>query len=94
MTHHQEVDQNTSRIIHWLSEQRAKFEQGEIEEKFLADSVGLTKEEVTQSIDWLENREAVVRFPHPSSTPPQTMIKPGRGWQDLVEKESGQAANQ
>ena len=94
MTHHQEVDQNTSRIIHWLSEHRAQFEQGEIEEKFLADSVGLTKEEVTRSIDRLENREAVVRFPHPSSTPPQTMIKPGRGWQDLVEKAPGQAANQ
>lgn len=94
MTHHHKVDENTSRIIDWLKAHSAKFEQGEIEENHLADSVGLTKAEVMQSIDRLENREAVVRFPHPSSSPPQTMVKPGRGWQDLVEKAPGQAAKQ
>lgn len=93
MTHHQ-VDQMTSRIIHWLKEHQVEFEQGAIEEMRLADFVGLTKDEVTRGIDSLENREAVVRFPHPSSTPPQVMIKPGRGWQDLLEKETGKANGQ
>jgi hypothetical protein len=94
MTQHQKVDPNTSRIIHWLTEHSAEFEQGKLEEMRLADSIGLTQDEVTKAIDTLENREAIVRFPHPLSTPPQIMIKPGRGWQDLLEKESGKAANQ
>jgi hypothetical protein len=94
MTQHHQADQTISRIVRWLTDHSAEFEQGEIEERLLADSTGLTKDEVTQAIDHLENREAIVRFPHPSSTPPQIMIKPGRGWQDLVEKETGKAANQ
>jgi hypothetical protein len=94
MTQHQKADPNTSRIIHWLTEHSAEFEQGKLEEMRLADSIGLTQDEVTKAIDTLENREAIVRFPHPLSTPPQIMIKPGRGWQDLLEKESGKAANQ
>jgi hypothetical protein len=92
MTQHQKMDQNTSRIIHWLIEHSAEFEQGKIEEMLLADSVGLAKDEAMRAIDYLENREAIVRFPHPLSTPPQTMIKPGRGWQDLLEKDAGKAA--
>ena len=94
MAQHQKVDQNASRITHWLTEHRAEFEQGNIEEMVLANSVGLAQDEVTQALDRLENREAVVRFPHPLHTPPQIMIKPGRGWQDLLEKEAGKAANQ
>src|SRR5215203_1170168 len=93
MTQHQKADLNTSRIIHWLMEHRAEFEEGTIEELQLAHSVGLAQDEITKAIDYLENREAIVRFPHPLSTPPQIMIKPGRGWQDLLEKETGKAAN-
>ena len=93
MTQHQKVTQNTSRIIHWLIEHSAEFEQGKIEEMLLADSVGLAKDEVMQAIDHLENREAIVRFPHPLSNPPQIMIRPGRGWHDLLEKEVGKAVS-
>jgi hypothetical protein len=93
MPQHQQTDQNTLQIIHWLTEHSAEFEQGQIEESRLADATGLTSNEVTRAIDHLENREAIVRFPHPLSNPPQIMIKPGRGWQELVEKETGKAAN-
>jgi hypothetical protein len=92
MAQHQKADQNTSRIIHWLIEHSAEFEQGTIEEMRLADSAGLAKDEAMRAIDYLENHEAIVRFPHPLSTPRQIMIKPGRGWQDLVEKDAGKAA--
>jgi hypothetical protein len=94
MAQRHKADPNASRIIHWLIEHSAELEQGNIEEAHLADAVGLAKDEMTQAIDYLENHEAVVRFPHPLHTPPRIMIKPGRGWQDLIEKEAGAAAHQ
>jgi hypothetical protein len=94
MAQHHQLDPESARIIHWLKEHREEFEQGSLEEMRLADSIGLTRDEITRGLDHLENREAVVRFPHPSSTPRQMMIKPGRGWQDLLEKEAGVAARQ
>src|SRR5262245_54212331 len=93
MAQHHKVDPNVTRIIHWLMEHSQEFEQGNIEETQIAGSVGLAKDDVTTAIDWLENREGVVRFPHPLSTPARTMLKPGRGWHDLVEREAGEAAN-
>lgn len=93
MAQHHKVDPNVTRIIHWLMEHSEEFEQGNIEEANLANAVGLAKDEVTIAIDSLENREAVVRFPHPLSTPSRTMLKPGRGWHDLLEQETGKTAN-
>lgn len=92
MAQHQKVDSNTSRIIHWLQEHSAEFEQGSIEETRVTESAGLSKDDAMRAIDYLENHEAIVRFPHPLSTPPQIMIKPGRGWQDVLEEDAGKAA--
>ncbi len=89
------IEQNATRIIRWLAEHRAELEQNGIAEATLAGSVGLAEREVTQAVDYLENHEAVVRFPHASTTPPSMLLKPGRGLADLLEKEAEgqQAAN-
>jgi hypothetical protein len=93
MAQQHKADPNTIRIMQWLAEHSAEFEQGSIEEAQIASAVGLANDDVTTAIDWLENKEAVVRFPHPLSTPARTMLKPGRGWHDLLEKETGKPAN-
>lgn len=86
---------NATRITDWLAEHRAVFEQSGIDEATLAASVGLAETDVTQAIDHLENHETVVRFPHASTTPPTIILKPGRGWAELLKKkaEGLQAAN-
>jgi hypothetical protein len=53
----------------------------------------LADTEVADAVDHLENHEAVVRFPHASSTPPSIVLKPGRGWHDLLQDEEREAAN-
>lgn len=89
------TEQDATRIIHWLTEQRATFEHEGIDEATLAGSVGLAEEEVTRAVDHLENHETVVRFPHASATPPKVILKPGRGWIEVMKNEEveRQAAN-
>lgn len=87
------IEQNATRITDWLAEHRAEFEQQGIVEATIAGAVGLADSEVTEAVDHLENHEAVVRFPHASTTPPSIVLKPGRGWHDLLERENkGQEA--
>jgi hypothetical protein len=52
-------------------------------------SASLPAEEVTEGVDYLENREEVVRFPHPLETPLRVELKPGRGWAQLRGELSG-----
>ncbi len=89
------IEQDATRVIRWLAEHRAVFEQTGIDETTLSGSVGLAETEITQAVDHLENHEAVVRFPHASTTPPSVILKPGRGWADLLKKvaEAGRATN-
>jgi len=78
------VQGNTERIIEWLLQNRAQFEQDGIEESALASAVGLSDEEVTAALDHLENHEDLARFPEALSDPPRFLLKPARGWHDIV----------
>jgi len=71
------------RVAEWLAQNEESFKQGGLNEGDLAGTLGLSAEEVTEGVDYLENREEVVRFLHPSETPPRVELKPGRGWAQL-----------
>ena len=88
--HKTEVSQNADRIIEWLLKQRTEFESNGIEEQSLAVAVGLSEDEIREAIDYLENHEDVARLPEASSTPPQFLLKPARGWAEIVERRSGE----
>ena len=81
--HKSSSEQNARRVASWLAHNEAEFNQEGVNEDRLTSAVGLTREELAEAVDHLENREDVVRFPHPLATPPQAVIKPGRGWPDL-----------
>lgn len=82
--HKSQVEQNALRIAQWLMENGTEFEQQGIYEDKLA-AVGLTDIDAKEAVDYLENREEVVRIPKTLTTPPQFLLKPGRGWQDVRE---------
>jgi len=76
------AEQNTRQVAQWLAENRAEFEATGIGEDKLAPALGMTSDEITEAIDHLEAREEVVRFSQGLHTPPQFLLKPGRGWPD------------
>jgi hypothetical protein len=84
MAHKTEVDQNATRIVEWLLDNRSEFEQNGIEESKIPLAVGLSEAEVTRAIDQLENHEDIARIPEKLSSPPTFLLKPARGWPDLV----------
>jgi len=84
--HKSQVEQNAQRIAQWLAAHSTEFEQQGIYEDQVADSIGLANKDTTEAIDHLENREEVVRIPKSSTTPPQFLLKPGRGWADVRDK--------
>ena len=88
------AEQAARRVAEWLARNEERFREGNINEGELADAVGLSAGEVTEGVDYLENREEVVRFPHPSETPPRVELKPGRGWQALRGELPGGSAAQ
>ena len=77
------AEQAARRVAEWLAQNEDRFKQEGVEEGGLPDALGISAEEVTLGVDYLENREEVVRFPHPSETPPRVELKPGRGWREL-----------
>ena len=77
------AEQAARRVAEWLARNEESFGGEGVEEGSLAGAVGLSAEEVTEGVDYLENREEVVRFPHPRDTPPRIVLKPGRGWREL-----------
>lgn len=87
--HKTNVHENAARIIGWLMEHRTEFEQDGIEESSLAGSVGLSEEEVREAVDHLESHEDLARLPEGLSNPPRFLLKPARGWPEIVEKRRG-----
>lgn len=77
------ADESMQRVTRWLVENRAEFEGQGVGEDKLAASLGMAGAEVTEAIDHLEAREEVVRMPQAMTTPPQFLLKPGRGWPDV-----------
>jgi hypothetical protein len=81
--HKSRAAQNATRVAEWLAGRRAEFEEQGISEDDLVSALGLTGDEKTEALDYLENREEVVRLPRALSTPPQFFLKPGRGWPEV-----------
>ena len=75
------AEENARRLAEWLAN-NAEFEQQGVSEDSLA-AAGLAADEITRAVDYLENREEVVRIPQGLGTPPRFLLKPGRGWPDL-----------
>jgi hypothetical protein len=73
------------RVAEWLVSHQTDFEQGNVVETQLAAAVGLPEKELTAAVDYLENREEVVRFP-------RAVLKPGRGWPELRAQIAGRGA--
>lgn len=80
--HRSKVEQGAQRVAEWLAEHREGFEHGGVGEDELAAAAGLAEAELTEALDYLENREEVVRIPQ-SISPPRDILKPGRGWPDV-----------
>ena len=80
------AEQTSLRLVDWLIKNRTEFEAQGISESDLASALGVSDTEVMEAVDRLENHEEVVRLPKAQTTPPQFILKPGRGWRDLTEK--------
>jgi hypothetical protein len=81
-----QVEQNALRVTRWLADNSAEFEQQGIYENRVAAAVDLADLDAKAAVDHLENREEVVRMPKALTTPPQFLLKPGRGWPDVRDK--------
>jgi hypothetical protein len=91
--HKSQVEQRAQRIVQWLIDNRTEFEEQGVPEQQIASVIGTSGAEVAEVIDYLENREEVVRMPQGAQLPPQFLLKPGRGWpemrDDLLSKGTG-----
>ncbi len=87
------AEQNALRVVEWLVDNRTEFEQQGIGEDRLAPAVSLTKDEIAQAVDHLENREEVVRMPKALTIPPQFVLKPGRIWPETRDEISGRRSS-
>lgn len=90
--HRAEIERNARRVAEHLARSEAEFGGEGVSEDSVAEATGLSHDDVASAVDYLENREDVVRFPHPLSTPPRTVLKPGRGWPDLRSQVAGGGA--
>lgn len=91
--HKSQVEQNANRIAEWLVENRTTFEAQGAEEETVTTAVGVTGTDLAEAIDYLENREEVVRMPHGMTIPPHFLLKPGRGWPEIKDKILGKGSN-
>jgi hypothetical protein len=76
-------ERNALRIAEWLLEHETEFEEPGIRTAGLTETLGLSEAEAEEAVDYLENREEVVRWPDASTSPPTFLLKPGRGWPDM-----------
>ncbi len=85
------TEENARRVARWLAENRAEFESEGVAEDSLAPSLRMVGAEITEAVDHLEAREEVVRVPRALTTPPQFVLKPGRGWRELRDEMLGRS---
>jgi len=88
VAHNADVQENAARIVQWLLDNRSEFEQNGIEESKIPTAIGLSEAEATRAIDHLESHEDVARLPEALSKPPKFLLKPARGWPEIVNKAS------
>jgi hypothetical protein len=87
--HKAKIEQDANRVLSWLADNRAEFEERGINENSLAGAVEIGGvDQVRAAIDRLENKEVVVRKPM-ALTPPQFLLKPGRTWSTVRDKLAG-----
>jgi len=81
------IEQDANRVVSWLADNRAEFEERGINEGSLADAVEIGGvDQVRAAIDRLENREVVVRRTLALTSPPQFLLTPGRTWPAVRDK--------
>jgi hypothetical protein len=83
------TEENARRVARWLAENRGEFEGEGVGEESLAQALRMAGAEITEAVDHLEAREEVVRVPRALTTPPQFVLKPGRGWRELRDEMLG-----
>ena len=84
------TEQDANRVVSWLADNRAEFEERGINENSLAGAVEIGGvDQVRAAIDRLENIEVVVRRPVALTTPPQFLLTPGRTWPAVRDKLAG-----
>jgi hypothetical protein len=88
--HRAKIERDATRLVNWLTERRAEFEQNGVDEAGLASSIGMAEDELREAVDYLENHEEVVRWPQALSTPPRFLLKPGRGWPEVISRAIGE----
>lgn len=86
----EKIEQNANRVVTWLADNRAEFEEQGIKEDSLAGVVEIGGvDQVRAAIDRLENKEIVVRRPVALTSPPQFLLTPGRTWSAVRDKLAG-----
>jgi hypothetical protein len=84
------IEQDANRVVSWLANNRAEFEERGINEDSLAGAVEIGGvDQVRAAIDRLESREVVVRRPVALTSPPQFLLTPGRTWTSVRDKIAG-----
>jgi hypothetical protein len=84
------IEQDANRVVKWLADNRAEFEERGINEDSLAGAVEIGGvDQVRAAIDRLENREVVVRRPVALTSPQKFLLTPGRTWPAVRDKQSG-----
>lgn len=81
------AEHNARRVAEWLTNGGTAFEQEGIPESQLGSAVGLSEKELAEAVDYLENRDEVVRFPN-------SLLKPGRAWPELKASNGGRGGTQ
>ena len=84
--HKTSTNPNADRVIEWLLQHRTEFESHGVEEQSLPAAVGLSEDKLREAIDYLENHEDVARLPEEMTTPLHFLLKPARGWPEIVER--------
>lgn len=84
------IEQNANRVVSWLADNHAEFEERGINEDSLAGVVEIGGvDHVRAAIDRLENKEVVVRRPVALTSPQQFLLSPGRTWPAVRDKLAG-----
>lgn len=84
------IEQNANRVVSWLADNHAEFEERGINEDSLAGVVEIGGvDHVRAAIDRLENKEVVVRRPVAMTSPQQFLLSPGRTWPAVRDKLAG-----
>lgn len=88
--HKAKIEQDANRVVSWLADNHAEFEEQGISENSLTSAIEMGGvDQLRAAIDRLENKEVVVRRPVALTSPPQFLLRPGRTWPETRDKLAG-----